>query len=372
MNKKSRLKKILLGMCGAVLIVIIVLSVSYLVLVASGKNNIYSKVKKEDLNDLYNAMNSADLSGNELKEVNEDTNMSDEESETKLLLDSDNLSYNGKIYKYNEKIMTFLFMGIDQNGEVKQAKDGISGGQSDTMFLLILNPETKEISMLGINRDTISDIDIYDESGNFVMTDKMQITLQHGYGDGLEQSCERSCEAVSNLFYGIPINGYCSVNIGAVVKLNDAVGGVDVITPNDIEIYGVTYHAGETIHLMGENAKWFVQTRDVMSFNSAGARLERQKVYLSTYMKKAISKTKKQSDFPIELYQILSKYLVTDLSIDEITYLASEANDYTFNGTNIYSIPGKTVRGDQFEEFYPDKQGLYEMVLDIFYEKVKE
>ena len=32
----------------------------------------------------------------------------------------------------------------------------------------------------------------------------------------------------------------------------------------------------------------------------------------------------------------------------------------------------ETVMGDEFEEFYPDEDALYEMILDIFYEPVEQ
>jgi hypothetical protein len=34
-------------------------------------------------------------------------------------------------------------------------------------------------------------------------------------------------------------------------------------------------------------------------------------------------------------------------------------------------MEGETVMGEEFEEFYPDEDALYEMILDVFYEKVE-
>jgi hypothetical protein len=36
----------------------------------------------------------------------------------------------------------------------------------------------------------------------------------------------------------------------------------------------------------------------------------------------------------------------------------------------IHTIPGETVKGDRFEEYWPDENGLYELILQIFYDKV--
>ena len=50
----------------------------------------------------------------------------------------------------------------------------------------------------------------------------------------MEMSCERMVEAVSHLFYGIPIHGYCSLNMEVITLLNDEIGGVTVTVPEDL------------------------------------------------------------------------------------------------------------------------------------------
>lgn len=63
--------------------------------------------------------------------------------------------------------------------------------------------------------------------------------------------------------------------------------------------------------------------------------------------------------------------MVTDISLDETVYLASVFNEYAFHEEDFYMLSGKTVMGEKFEEFYPDEDALFEMILDIFYEKVQ-
>ena len=61
-----------------------------------------------------------------------------------------------------------------------------AGGQSDGIFLLALDPKEGRASMICIPRDTMADVDFYDEAGEYLVTGLAQITLQHGYGDGAE------------------------------------------------------------------------------------------------------------------------------------------------------------------------------------------
>ena len=101
---------------------------------------------------------------------------------------------------------------------------------------------------------------------------------------------------------------------------------------------------GETVKLEGMAAYYYLHNRDVTQFGSAGSRLERQKQYLTAYADAAISAAKKDITLPVTLYNTLSRYMVTDISIDEVSYLASQILGYRFDGSNITTIAGETVR----------------------------
>ena len=60
------------------------------------------------------------------------------------------ISYNGKNYRYNKNIRTYLFMGIDTDEPVHKAEDGISGGQADALFLLVEDRDKSKLSIISI------------------------------------------------------------------------------------------------------------------------------------------------------------------------------------------------------------------------------
>lgn len=282
--------------------------------------------------------------------------------------------YNGQVYAYNEDIMTFLIMGIDKEGEVEKAEDGLSGGQADAMFLAVMNPHDKSISLIAINRNAMVPVDVYDADGVYMGQYTKQITLQHGYGDGMELSCERSVATVSRLFYNLPIHGYAAINMGAIRELNDAIGGVEVTVLDDVIYpeYNMDLHAGDVVTLDGEQAYWYVRARYEYLFNSSSLRLERQKQYLTNFVYQAKEKAMGDVTVAVDLYNTILKYMVTDVDVTEFTYLASEAINYDFNINRIYNMQGETLMGEQFEEFYVDDDALYEMIIEIFYEPVEE
>lgn len=280
------------------------------------------------------------------------------------------VKYDGKIYTYNEKITTFLIMGIDKDSYVELMPEGTDGGQADALFLAVLNNEDKSIKVIGINRNTMTDIDIYDKTGNYVSTVMAQIAVQHGFGNGMEESCEYQQNAVRKLFYNLPIHGYAAINMSAITTINDAVGGVDVTVLEDLTNKDESLVKDRQVHLMGESAFWYVKYRDTNIFGSADMRLSRQKQYLKSFIAAAKQTAKENPSSVLRLYQAIMPKMVTNVSMDEVTYLAPVLIDYQFDESGFYTMEGETVMGEEFEEFYPDEEALLRMILDIFYKEV--
>ena len=283
------------------------------------------------------------------------------------------VKYNGQIYAYNEDILTFLVMGIDKNRDVKEVEEGTNGGQADALFLVVLNPHDNSLSVIGINRNTMTDISVYDDNGAYVNTIKAQIAVQHGFGNGVEESCEYQVNAVQHLFYEMPVHGYAAINMSAIGPLTDMVGGVDVVALEDVKSGNSTViKEGEEVHLEGDLAFAYIHNRDTKEFGSADHRLERQKQFITTYLQKVKQKTKEDIGFPISVYQSIAPQTVTSLTVDEMTYLVSIAKDYSFDENYLYTLKGETKQGDVFEEFYVDETDLFELILKVFYEPVEQ
>lgn len=359
MKISLKVYKIIYRILIAIVALMVVGVVVFLIMQISGRSRLYGKAgqdgpRMEELAEVVNG---------EVTETSPEPEPEPEED-----WQEGDIRYQGEHYRYNQEILTFLFLGVDKMEKVKPVKNGIDGGQSDAIFLLVLDPHTEKISVIGINRNSMTDVDFYDKKGNYLSTQTAQITLQHGYGDGAQLSCERSVQAVSEMFYGLPIHGYCAVNMGAIPLINDAVGGITLIALEDVPVTAIK--KGQEIHLEGMDAYSYLHNRDINSFDSAGRRLERQKQYLAAYAAKAMEKMKGDITLPVKLYSTVSKYMVTDISVDEVSYLAPQMLDYHFDG-DIYSLKGNTVENGELEEFYVDDKALYKLILDVFYEKIE-
>lgn len=353
-RKKNKRTRILITGAAGVFCLVLILMVAYRITAAIGAASLKSRV---------NAMTP------QLKPIEATQVLTEEEEE---VWQSGWVKYEDKIYAYNEDILTFLIMGIDKNSEVKEVEEGTRGGQADALFLLTLNPHNREAKIIGINRNTMTDIDIYNEEGAYVTTTKAQLAVQHGFGNGMEESCEYQKKAVSKLMYDLPIHGYCAINMSGIETINDAVGGVEVLVLEDLTKADAALVKGESVHLTGKNAFWYVKYRDTKEFGSADKRLERQKQYLTAFTAKAKEAIRKDVTVPVKLYQAISSMMVTDVTVDEVAYLSSKAADYYFPTGGFRTLTGETVMGERFEEFYADEEALYRLILEVFYEEVSD
>ncbi|MCR5403285.1 MAG: LCP family protein [Butyrivibrio sp.] len=293
-----------------------------------------------------------------------------DESQTRAW-QSDWVRYNGEVYDYNEDITTFLIMGIDKDDEkVEEVSEGTDGGQADSLFLLVLNPRNKSIRIIGINRNSMTDVDIYDEYGRYQTTVVAQIATQHGFGNGVEKSCEYQVKAVSNMFYQLPIHGYAAINMSAIPIINDQVGGVDVTVLEDLTKFDKSLVKGANVHLEGKTAYHYVKSRDTSIYGSSDMRLERQRQYLNGFIEAARNECKVNTNAAVDIFTSIMDKMVTNITVDEVSYLAPLITGYSFNPDDLRMIEGTNQKNGEFEEFIIDEDSLYQTIIDVFYEKI--
>ncbi|MDD2970144.1 MAG: LCP family protein [Lachnospiraceae bacterium] len=278
------------------------------------------------------------------------------------------VKYNSKIYQFNENIMTFLCLGIDAKGTLKEKTPG-KAGQSDSLFLIVMNPDLKKVSLINIPRDAVTLIDTYDVNGQYVDSEEAQITLQFAYGDGREKSCEMTEQVVSRLFYNLPINGYAAMSMAAIGPVTDAVGGVEVEVLEDLTKLSPDLVKGETVVLHGDAAYYYVEYRNCLS-DEVGTnlyRMDRQKQYLSSLFATMKSRTNENISLIPEIYQTFTDYMVTSVSLDEMSYLATTMLGYSFSTDDITTLAGEYVREGKYDMYHIDEDALYDLMIDTFY-----
>jgi LCP family protein required for cell wall assembly len=280
------------------------------------------------------------------------------------------ISYNGKYYRYNNHLKTYLFMGIDTDDEVYNMITKDTGYQSDALFLMVANTQDQTLSVVTINRNTMTEIERFTGNGTSMGKDVSQICVQHAYGDGRKLSCSRVVDAVENLFYNIPVQGYVSLNMGAIPGMNDAVGGVRVTVLDDLtyEDRGVDLKKGEEVTLNGQEAYCYLRGRDVNDFDSATERLRRQEQYITSFIL-GVQGVADAQTMVVDMYNAVESYTVTDIDFEN---LLTELLEYTYTENDIYTVPGEATEGsDGREEYNVDADALYDLVIRVFYNEVE-
>lgn len=278
--------------------------------------------------------------------------------------------YDGKVYKYNDNVTAILCVGVDNKKKMSGGEYIVgNAGQADALYLMAIDTKSGKTTVLGIPRDTYTDISLYSKSGNYIGMEKKQICLAYAYGDGREKSCENTVSSVSKLLYGMPVNSYFAVDSKAISALHNAVGTITVVPNETLTAGGVTYYKNVPVKLYGSNVFEYLQVRNQETADASYLRMERQLDYINKYSAAVIEKTKSDITFPVKLYGKVQKNAVTNLDAGKIGYLATNiiSNKKTAS-LEFISLKGKQIIGEGgYAEFYPDETNLFEAVLKLYY-----
>ncbi len=274
--------------------------------------------------------------------------------------------HDGQLYVLNDHLRTLLIIGLD---DMEPITSGTSRNtsQADLLVVAVLDEADRTVSLLQINRDTMANVPVLNLFGEQVGVRFEQMALAHTYGDGGEESCENTVAAVSDFLYGVPIDNYLALTMGAVSVVNDRAGGVTVTIRDDFSGVDETLVRGETVTLMGDHALTYVRARSGMADDSSNlARMERQREYMSALMAQLRTKAAADEKFFTDTYLAAAEYMLASFTLNELAVYSDALSDYTFTG--LFTPEGEARMGETFVEFYADDDALEQLVLDLFFE----
>ena len=292
------------------------------------------------------------------------------------------IALDGRVYQYEEELINLLFLGIDRHGEIEEQTEYVTWemGQADAIFLLSINPKKKTVKIVGIPRNAMVDLEIYDDKGQVREIIYNQICLQYPYACGGENGMEETKKDVSTIFYDLPIHGVFAIGLDAITEVNDELGGVEVEVLEDLTKFDKKLVKGERVQLMGKSAYLYVQKRDINIKGSTKTRFARQKQYLAEMMKKAKQLARENPMLVPTLYQTCQPYMATDISLNEAVYLAGQAFSCEFDAEGgIYLLEGKdaynegiTANGKKnlYNDLYISKESINSIMRQVFCEEV--
>lgn len=298
-----------------------------------------------------------------------------------LVWQDDWVIFEEEVYEYNEACLNFILMGIDRGGVLEKETDlsDWSAGQADTIFLVSLDNQNKKVSVIGIPRNAMVHLEVYNEQKECIDTIYNQICLQYGYAGGGELGLQKMADSVSKLFYDLPIHGACAVSYDAIGIVTDKLGGIEVTISEDMTAYQKNYVIGNRVMLTGKNVIPYLRYRDNSELGSPTMRLTRQKEFLRVAIAKAIEKVKENPVIVSDIYQAIIPYMNTDITLDKAVYLAAESIDYSITDSSFYQLTGEDKKvdfenaksaEDFYNDFYLDEELLKKNIMEIFYQKV--
>ena len=233
-------------------------------------------------------------------------------TDTKVIISQDKLMKKAAVSKIETassgkdvtEPFTILLMGVDSTEEVLE-KNAIANG--DTLILITFNPKTLNATMLSIPRDSYVPIACW--SGR----PENKITHAAAYGN------DCMINTIQN-YFDVNIDYYAKMNFKGLVKLVNAVGGVEVDVPKRLctddsgRMKEVCIDPGRQV-LMGEEALVFARNRKQLAEGTFGRDAHQQEI-----IKALINKMKNVRDITkfMEILNAISNNLDTNLTTKQI------------------------------------------------------
>lgn len=279
--------------------------------------------------------------------------------------------YNGKKYQYNNRVTTLLYAGLDSFDELKQTATYGDKARADSIMLIVLDEASKKMSVVAINRDTMTEVHRFSRNGGDLGTYVTHLGYAYANGDGGEASCENLKTAVSDLFNCLPINGYMVSNQTSIVMINDLVGGVTVTVPNDdLAAKYPELTTGNVVTLDESNVRAYVQQRDTAVDFSNEGRIERQKSFVLSFMDEFGAMVKEDASSVWDSLEACSDWMQTDITKNKYLSLADAFSNTNLTPDSYYILEGEDQLGELHDEFYYDEDALQELIIKLFYREI--
>ncbi|PMD67929.1 LCP family protein [Companilactobacillus nuruki] len=221
----------------------------------------------------------------------------------------------------NSKPFSILLLGADTGTDGR-----VDRGNSDTMMLLTLNPKKKKTVAYSIPRDALAEM-VGDKKKNVQK-------INAAYNIGLSTMAKKT---VGNLL-GVPVDYHVAINMEALEKTVDFVGGVTVTSDLKVSFNGVTIPKG-THHLNGKQALTYARMRYQDPRGDYGRQLRQQQVL------KAVIKKLEEPKYLVKVPDLIKKLgndINTDLTTSQIDQIVLKYHNST-KTMDFNQIQGQTA-----------------------------
>ena len=248
--------------------------------------------------------------------------------------------------------LNILVMGSDTRVGAGNGVDDQTdiGQRSDTTILVHISADRKTVYGVSLPRDAmVARPECEDDSGKTLPAVDPVI-----FNDAFSVAGPTCTVAQVESLTGIYIDHYVTVDFAGFKDMVEAVHGVKVCIPEDIDdsAHGITFEAG-TQELDGQQALDYVRERSSTP-NADIGRMKRQQAFIASMINKVVSAgTLTRPSRVYSFMKAATGSVVTDPSLASLSKLANLA--YQFRKTDLDNITFITV---PFEEYAPDPNRL--------------
>lgn len=237
-----------------------------------------------------------------------------------------------------------VVMGVDE-------RDGDTG-RSDTLFVVMMDPKSNNVSLLSIPRDTMVKI-----------PGRGWDKINHAFAFGGHKLTEQTVEE----FLGIQINNYVVIDFRGFKDLVDAIGGIDIDVEKDMyyedpyDNLVIDLQKGRQ-HLDGKTAIQYVRYRDE---EGDIGRIKRQQHFMAAIYEKVTS-SQIITKMPGLVKELLTM-VKTDMPLTDMAKVARAMNTTMKEqkGLNMAMVPGEPVYIDEISYWVPDMTDLRQLMVDM-------
>lgn len=230
------------------------------------------------------------------------------------------------VAKDNARV-NILVLGTDNMGN--------EVARTDSMIFVSATLNTHKISVISIPRDT---------RVNIPGVGLTKITHANVVGElkgGIHEGTLQSAKAVSDLL-GVTVNYYVKINFKGFVKTVDAIGGIDVTLPNEVNDNSSNLHlSAGSHHLSGNEALILAQAR----YGLPKGDFDRQQdqFYILSALAQQMLNPANISKLP-EVLKVAHQELVdTNLSVVEMATMGLEFKGVNEEAIKYYQLPGDGI-----------------------------
>lgn len=250
-------------------------------------------------------------------------------------------------------IINILFLGIDKTDE-RESWLGIY--RTDTIALVRINLESKQIKVLNIPRDTYTYVPVENK--------KDKINHAYAFGSLNGNGVQASIDAVNYFLNNDKVvDYYFLMDMEPIPSIVDEIGGVKLDVEIDMKDHGTNLSKGLQV-LNGMQAYDYIHWR----YSPGGDidRIKRQQKFI-----RVLYKQQRDSGKIMETLQIILKHMndiQTDLTVKQLIGLAKFLSDLPDGCDSYYTILGDGKMIDDIDYWIPDETYKEEVFKEFFQE----